>query len=240
MRSIQRTVPVRRQHAERNGDEHRDQDREQGQRQRRLDPLADQRGHRLLEEEALAEIAGQHPARPDDELLDHRPVEAELAADLRHLFGGGIVAGDDRRRIRRRQAQHQEDEDRNHQHHGNRAEQSPEEVAIHRHDRAILESERAAANRRPSSLHHLVISMFQNTGTGAIRKPLTFLRIGDRLDVLADRNLRRELDDAQLHRFGNRLLLGRIGLAGEVVAQLLELRVAGPAERAPCRTTRSR
>jgi hypothetical protein len=39
---------------------------------------------------------------------------AELAADLRHLFGGGIVAGDDRRRIRGGQAQHQEGEDRDH------------------------------------------------------------------------------------------------------------------------------
>ena len=108
-------MPVCRHHAERHRQANRDQHREEGQRQCRFDPLADQRGDRLLEEEAFAEIARQHPARPDEELLHHRLVEAELAADLRHLFGIGIVAGDDRGRIRRRQAEHQEDKDRNDQ-----------------------------------------------------------------------------------------------------------------------------
>src|SRR5882724_12580647 len=89
-----RAVPVRRQHAERNGHQNCQQHRDQGQRKRRLDALADQRGDGLLEEEALAEIAAQHLAGPDEELLHHRPVEAELAAVLRHLFGGGAIAGD--------------------------------------------------------------------------------------------------------------------------------------------------
>src|SRR5262245_28167805 len=166
-------MPVRRQHAERNGDKHRNQDREQGERQGRLDAFADQRSDGLLEEEALAEIAPQHLAGPDEELLDHRAVEAKLAADLRHLFGGGIVAGDDRCRIRRGQAQHQEDEDRDQQHPGDRAEQSPEQVAIHG---SIPETKRAARSR-PLPSHHFATSMFHCTGTGAIKSPLTFLRM---------------------------------------------------------------
>ena len=39
-------------------------------------------GDRLLEEERLAEIAAQQVADPDGELLDDRPVEAELLADV--------------------------------------------------------------------------------------------------------------------------------------------------------------
>jgi hypothetical protein len=142
-------MPMRRHHAERHRQAHRDQHREEGQRQRGLNPLADQRGDRLLEEEAFAEITRQHPARPDEELLHHRLVEAELAADLRHLFGVGVVAGDDRGRVRRCQAQHQEDKDRNDQQHGNGAEQPPQEIAIHGHDCPILKRRGRGNGPRP-------------------------------------------------------------------------------------------
>ena len=56
-------LAVGREHAERHGDQHGDDDGEERQRQRRLDALADQLGHGLLEEEALAEIALQRPCR---------------------------------------------------------------------------------------------------------------------------------------------------------------------------------
>src|SRR3954470_16013917 len=168
---------MRRHHAEWHRHADRDQHGEEGQRQRRLNALADQRGDRLLEEEAFAEIAGQHPARPDDELLQHRLVKAELLADLRDLLAVGAIAGKDRRRIRRRQPQHQENKDRYDQHHGNGAEQSPEQVAIHRHGLLDLQTARAEKYPRPRRSNHLVSSMFQNTGAGAMTKPLTFLRI---------------------------------------------------------------
>jgi hypothetical protein len=38
---------------------------------------------------------------PAHELLDQRPVEAEVLTDLRDVLAGGVVAGDDRRRIPR-------------------------------------------------------------------------------------------------------------------------------------------
>src|SRR3954453_7455242 len=52
----------------------------------------------------------------------------------------------------------------------------------------------------------------------------------DRLIVLAEMDVCDALALAHLHLFDDRLLLGGIGLAGEIVAQLLELLVAGPAE----------
>ncbi len=72
-------------------------------------------------------------ADPDHELLQHRLVEAELPANLRHLLGIGVVAGDDRRGIGRRQPQHQEDEYRDDQHHRNGLQETSENVAEHVH-----------------------------------------------------------------------------------------------------------
>src|SRR5205085_12015643 len=44
-------------------------------------------------------------------------------------------------------------------------------------ERSTPQKHRAAEIRRPLASRHLVISTFQSTGTGAVRKPLTFLRI---------------------------------------------------------------
>ena len=80
--------------------------------------------------------------------------------------------------------------------------------------------------------------MFQNTDAGATTMPSTFLRDGARLVPLAELHVRRILRPAHLHRLGDRLLLRRIGLAREVVAQLLHLARRTASRTAPCRSSR--
>ena len=111
-------------HAERHRDQHREHDGDDGKRERRLDALGDQLGYRLLEEEALAEIALQAAPGPDEELLENRPVEPELAADLGDLLGGGGIPGDDGGRIAGGEAEHQEHDDRDRRQHRHGGEQS--------------------------------------------------------------------------------------------------------------------
>jgi len=53
----------------------------------------------LLEEERLAEIATEHAADPDHELLHDRTVQPELRSNGGHVLRGGVVARDDGRRI---------------------------------------------------------------------------------------------------------------------------------------------
>src|SRR5688572_4562328 len=53
---------------------------------------------------------------------------------------------------------------------------------------------------------------------------------GERVYVLAERRVRADLERAHLDRLGQRLLLAVVGLACELVAQLLDLGVARPAE----------
>jgi hypothetical protein len=113
--------------AERDRDEHGEQDRQRGQRQRRLEALGDERRHVHPEVVRLAEVAGEQLADPDRELDDERPVEAEADADRSDLLGVGGVAGEDRRRISRRQAQQQEYQDRDDAQDGNRREDPPGE-----------------------------------------------------------------------------------------------------------------
>ena len=78
---------------------------------------------------------------------------------------------------------------------------------------------------------------FQNTGAGAVRMPSTFLRSATGWYHWPRWTWVTISRVAHLHRLGDRLLLGRIGLARELVAQLLHLRVARPAEHAPCRSS---
>jgi len=53
---------------------------------------------------------------------------------------------------------------------------------------------------------------------------------GERVGVLAERSVGRDLEGARLDLLGERLLLRVVGLARELVAQLLDLLVARPAE----------
>jgi hypothetical protein len=93
--------------------------------------LRDQARDREVGEDRDAEIAAQQRPQPDRELLDHRPVEAELGPHRRDRLVGRILARDDRRRIARREAQQEEHEQRHHRHHRQGREQSADDVGGH-------------------------------------------------------------------------------------------------------------
>src|SRR5690606_28623295 len=58
------------------------------------------------------------------------------------------------------------------------------------------------------------------------------LAVGGGLEIFAQRDVVHHFIGALLHRRGDFLLLGRIGLAGIGIAELLDLRILGPAEPA--------
>ena len=73
--------------------------------------------------------------------------------------------------------------------------------------------------------------MFHTTGTGAGQPAFEpVLAVGAERLVLADRGVEALLDHAVGDRVAQRLLLVRIGLVQEGVAQLLHLGIARPAE----------
>jgi hypothetical protein len=96
-----------------------------------LEAIADQLGHRLLEEKRFAEVAASDPPDPDQELLDDRPLEAKLQPDLRHLLGRRAVARDDGGGIASGQTKEQERQDGHHRDHGNGGEHAADDVAEH-------------------------------------------------------------------------------------------------------------
>ena len=69
---------------------------------------------------------------PEGELLEHRPVEAELLAHLGNGLGGGVLAGDDGGRIARRQTQQDEYEHRDDHHDRDGGEQPAQDIGGHR------------------------------------------------------------------------------------------------------------
>ena len=223
-------MPIGGEHAERDGDQHGKQDREERQRHRGLQPIEDQLGHLLLEEEGLAQVAVQRLAGPDDELREDRLVEPQALADLGHLLGVGVVAGDDGRRVGRRQAQHQEDEHRDDDHHGDRRGQPAQDVAEHRFRAIRCRRGRLGMHRR-TRIRDASVDGDVPEHRRRRRQHAVHVLAHRRAQVpLAQRNVRHHLALAHLHGLGDGLLLGRIGLAGEVIPQLLHLLVAGPAE----------
>ena len=132
----------RRQHADGNGQRHRHEQGRERQRHGRLETLGDEARHRQVGEDRDAHVALQELRRPDEELLDHRTVEAELGADGRDRLGRGVLAGDDRRRIARREPQQKEHEQRHHRHDGQRGEQAADDVSGH--DEALPNSGKAS------------------------------------------------------------------------------------------------
>ena len=95
------------------GAEHdRDEKREEAQLERRRQPVQHDREHVLAERDRRAEIALEHAAEPDDELLEDRLVEAVERAqpvDVRLRRAGRQHHRD---RIARRDADDDEDDDR--------------------------------------------------------------------------------------------------------------------------------
>ena len=83
-------------HAERYPDQRREQDRDDGQFQRRRQACGEIMDDRLLREHADAEIALCDIDDIAPELHRQRLVEAETLAHLLQLRGRGVLAGDQR------------------------------------------------------------------------------------------------------------------------------------------------
>ena len=83
----------------------RDGDRGEHQQHGRRQPVEDEGQHRRLADGREAEIEGQQLAHVDEELLDRRPVEPELAPQLVDELRRRVpdLPGEDVRRVARRQ-----------------------------------------------------------------------------------------------------------------------------------------
>ncbi len=86
---------------------------------------------RKVGEDRGAEVAMQDAPDPASELDQERTVEAEALADPLHVGRACLIARDHRRRIARRDVEQAEHEQRDDRHHGQRREDSPEDVGQH-------------------------------------------------------------------------------------------------------------
>ena len=123
------------------------------QRDRRLQPLPNHAGDRQVGEDRHAEVTAHHVPGPFAEADQERAVEAQPGADTFHVRRRRLVAGDDGGRVSRCEIQQAEHEQRHDRHDRDRREHPPDEVA-----------------------EHQVFWTPQNTGNGALTMPLTFLR----------------------------------------------------------------
>ncbi len=121
----------RRDHAQRHRQHDGDDERHHGQRERRLQPLADQLRNRVRGEDRVAEIAAQQLPDPGEELDQQRLVEPQLGADLRDVLGRREIAGDDRGRIAGREMQQREDEHGDDEDHRHGRQQAADQEDVH-------------------------------------------------------------------------------------------------------------
>src|SRR5262245_64573602 len=98
-----------REHADWHGEQDHDDGRGDGEGYGRLHALGQEVRDRLVGKDRYAEIAAQQAAQPDRKLLIERPIETELAANVRNLLRCGLVAGDQRRRVARTEMEDGED-----------------------------------------------------------------------------------------------------------------------------------
>jgi hypothetical protein len=106
----------RREHTQGHGEEHGNQHGENGQRDRRTHPLADQGGHGEPRVDRRAQVASQHIAEPDARLGQERLVEPQPRADPGDVLRGGVVAGNDLGGIAGREVEKSEDGQGHHSH----------------------------------------------------------------------------------------------------------------------------
>ena len=146
--------------AQRHGDQNRENHGAHRQRERGLDALGNQLGHRFIQVIRKTQIALQHAADPNSVLHRNGPVQPELGADLRDVFVRGAVAGNDCGRVTGGQSQNEKD----HQ----------------RHDQQHRQHRRQAAQQERKHLESLTqfFLMFHITGIpGVCKMPDTLLRI---------------------------------------------------------------
>ena len=118
-------------HAERHRNQDCQDDGQSGHRNRRLQPLPDELGHRHVREDGNAEIALGKVADPAHELDVHWLIQPEPLPDLHDVGRARIVAGDDRRGIAGGEVEEQEDEDPHHRHHRDGGHDPTDYVAVH-------------------------------------------------------------------------------------------------------------
>ncbi len=163
-----------REHTDRHGDRHRQDQRDQHQRQRRLETLRDHRGDRKVGEDRVAEIAVQDLPDPFAEADQERPVEAEALADTRDIGGARLVAGDDRRRIARRDVEQAEHEQRHHAHDRDGCRDASNDVS--EHGRNLRRWHAVGIDDVHALAAHAVLLTPQKKGRGPLTTPETFLR----------------------------------------------------------------
>ena len=125
-------VPPGRDHAHRHGDHDRQEDRQDGDVDRRPDPLPYHLRHRRVGNERDPQIAVQKLVHPCRELHVDGFVEPERRADAFELRRRRGIAGENRRRIARCQSQEKKDEHGDDQHDRNDRQDSSEDIANHR------------------------------------------------------------------------------------------------------------
>jgi hypothetical protein len=118
------------------GERHRNRQRNdgghRGQHQGDGQALCDQLDHRQLEPDRIAEVAGQHRSREEDELHGDRPVEAELGFDPFDIGVDRAVAEHGACRISRQQPDDDEGDDQDEDDGRNGLQDAPEDEAEER------------------------------------------------------------------------------------------------------------
>jgi hypothetical protein len=97
----------------------------------RLNAVEERLGDRFTDEDRLAEVENQNPAKPVQELDWYRVIQPELLAEVLKRFGGSRIPQDDRCRIARGKVDQGEDDDPDHQDHRDKQDQAPQDIRRH-------------------------------------------------------------------------------------------------------------
>ena len=234
-RSSQRAVAVRREHAERHRDQHRDDS---------VSAASDRVGSMRWRDQLDATVCLKNrasPRLPCSMLPDHLANCASsgwsspsVLAHARDIGRGRRVAGDQRRRIARREPESS----------GRRS--APPSPApgwwrrcgaagktawqVHERPRADAGSVDAAAVSSARSMRVRFLLDVPEHVTGALTMPLTTPWRTTARRLLANRRHQPGLVGLDLDRLGQALAHRRVGGRDELALQLLDLRVVGPAE----------
>ncbi len=106
----------RREDRDRAAEQHRENERREGELQRRRQPLGEQLEHVAMQRDRRAEIATAKVARPDEELCQQARVEPVMGAQRRNVGGRGARRNHHGDRVAGHDAQQDEDDDRDADH----------------------------------------------------------------------------------------------------------------------------
>ena len=117
----------RRQHAERDGERHRDPEGQPGEHARLAHPLQHEGAHRDLVEEGRPPLAPERPRDPVHVADGGGPIEAELDPEGGEVLGRGRRPQDHRRHVAGQPLDDPEDENRHDEHHQRHQEEAPDD-----------------------------------------------------------------------------------------------------------------